>query len=176
MLENFKKKYNLEEAQAESEAIKEMVNSGKAKDYAEAEKLHERAMLQKAFEAQNNLDFIHSITTKELFEADEEGKRDVETRADLLPESLRDAAYFRIAKLCYENEGNLPKALLFSEKISNPDEYTRCLVHVANAVLDHEMDVAKAESIIQKVKKDSKGYLSYFEKEKARTQELLKQK
>lgn len=78
--------------------------------------------------------------------------------------TLRDDAWFRIAKMYYETAADLDSAVTTVNKINNSDERNRCLVHLANAVLEKEKDVEKADKIVKNIQDDKYGYLKYYQK------------
>ena len=111
----------------------------------------------------------HSIITGELFSSGQDGEDEVNERIEKIEnEAVKNLAKFRIAKLYYEVKQEIESAVKKAGEISDPNEQTRCLVHLAIAVLENEGNLALADQIIIRVKQDDEGYLKFYNKEKER--------
>jgi hypothetical protein len=109
----------------------------------------------------------NSILTKDLFISGKEGEEAVIERISKLKENYsKNDAFFRVAKLYYENNNDINTALKLVDKISNQEEQSRCLVHLANEVLVREKNIELADEIISRIKEDGKGLKKYYEKER----------
>jgi hypothetical protein len=111
----------------------------------------------------------NSAITENLFLSGQDGEDEVNQRIEEIEnEAVKNDAKFRIAKLYYEVENDLDSALKKVEEISSLDEQTRCLVHLAIAVLKKEGDSDLADQIVAKSSQDSEGYLKFYDQEKAK--------
>lgn len=73
---------------------------------------------------------------------------------------------FQRAKMQYEVENDLARALATTEEIKDENERNRCLVHLAISILRKESDLTKADGIMQGIKDDKYGYGEYYEKKR----------
>lgn len=123
------------------------------------ESLDKTLELTEIFNNLNESGIAHSITTGELFKSGVEGKETVVQKIKGMNSGhSKDSALFRIAKLYYENDSNIGIALQIADEIQNQDEKTRCLVHLANALITIEGNLDSADSVIEKITVDNKGY------------------
>lgn len=130
------------------------------------------------FNALDDLSVAHSVITGKLFDADGEdetilAQMVVKRIEEIKILGIKDNTFFRIAKLYYENKNNLEEALEMVNKISSTDEQTRCLVHLACAILFKEGNLEKADSIIQKAIQDKHGYIKYYMKERSKIENSI---
>lgn len=111
----------------------------------------------------------NSVVTEKLFLSGQDGEDEVNQRIEkITSEAIKNDARFRIAKLYYEAKNDIDSALKKAEEISNLDEQTRCLVHLAVAVLEKEGDADLADRIVANSKQDNEGYLKFYDQEKAK--------
>lgn len=119
------------------------------------------------FDKLDKSNIAHNIATFDLFKSGKKGEEKVLQKINELENGYqKDNLLFRIVKLYYENNNDIQTALKMADEIQNQDEKTRCLVHLANAVINNEGNLKLADEIIGKVKEDNNGYLEYYEKEK----------
>ena len=64
----------------------------------------------------------------------------------------------------YENNNDINIALQKANEIQNQNEKTRCLVHLANAVIANEGNSELADKIMEQITEDKQGYAKYYKK------------
>lgn len=130
------------------------------------------------FNALSDNEVGNSVLTTELFKTGKNGEEAVINRLEngKIEAPFKNDAYFRLAKLCYENNPkNTSKAMEMAEKISNPDERVRCFVQIASQALKANNEV-QAEEIISKVDwteitPTQETYLKFYDDQKSKLKE-----
>jgi len=113
----------------------------------------------------DEIEIVHGVITGELFRSGVDGERKVLERITKLkgvPE--KDAAYFRLAQLVCEEEGNVDVASGLADRIIDQNERARCLVHLASFILQKRGELQLADRLFQKIGEDGKGYGEYYMK------------
>ena len=114
----------------------------------------------------------HGAITRELFLSGPEGEAEVNQRVGTIEiEAVRNDAKFNLAKLYYEAKHDAKDALNKALEITDLNEQTRCLVHLALSVLKNEGNQSLADELVALAKKDDEGYLKYYKLEKEKASE-----
>lgn len=118
----------------------------------------------------SDVDVAHGTATAELFvNGTAADQQDVLNRIDQIDSSsLKDVAYFRLAKHALESMNDLGLAESFVEKIENHDEQARCYVHLAIALINHDGNPTRADALIKKIDRDHHQYASYYHRARAK--------
>lgn len=121
--------------------------------------------LNSKFDNLEESEIANSKITGALFKSGKEGEEKVVTTIEKMNDSaLKDNALFRIAKMYYENNNDINTALQKVNEIQNQDEKTRCMVHLANAVVARDGNRDLADKIIGQITEDKQGYVKYYKK------------
>ena len=75
----------------------------------------------------------------------------------------------------YEKNDSIGHALDKVEEIENEDERTRCLVQLAVSLINRNGNVEYADEIISGIESDKHGYIEYYNKEKQRYLDFIKE-
>lgn len=123
--------------------------------------------LSEKFDNLNGFDAVHNTITRELFKDGKGGEEKVLQKINDMEEGYhKNSGFFKIAKMYYEENDDIESALKTADEIQSPEEKTRCLVHLANAVLRKEGNLKLADEITQEITEDDKNYLEYYKKER----------
>ncbi|MBI3633474.1 MAG: hypothetical protein HY226_04240 [Candidatus Vogelbacteria bacterium] len=127
------------------------MKNGTSQEMLKPKEDQQLTVLKEKFDALNDIDAAHSIITWEIFElGNAEDKKHLEERLmKIKDESIRDDALFQMSKRYYEIAKDLSKAEAIALKIKDANEKNRCLIHLANDVLDTEENVGKADHVIK---------------------------
>ncbi len=141
-----------------------MPETGKHESGQEAAQIEEKL---RQFGEMEDDQVANSVITGEIFKSGKEGETEVIQRIDKIGnQAVKDSAWFRLAKIYYDDLNHINAALEMADRISGNDERTRCLVQLAIEALKTEHNLDLVDDIIGKAKMDNQGYLKYFEKEK----------
>ena len=122
------------------------------------------AALKEQFSQFDDLNAAHSAVTWDIFKiGDNEDQKELEKRLQSIKDpSVRDDAMFQLSKKYYEITKDLSKAKETALKIENRSERNRCLVHIANEVLDTEQNIGKANFVVKNYDIGSDSGLYYL--------------